>query len=75
MPMWFSIGDHETDARCALKANASLQANGSRIRVLSIGAFYSDHVDASGWTVKPDYEAKTVDDILKIANGKKNSAT
>ena len=60
------IGDHETDARCAFNANGVLQRNRSTVRVVSVGALYSSETDASDWGVKPDYEARTVYDFVKI---------
>ncbi len=71
----FYIGDHETDARCALNANVSLMASGSQIRVASIAAHYGDHDDSSGWAMKPDHDATLVDDILRIVNVELNKFT
>lgn len=62
----FYIGDHEVDAICAFHANQVFQKKELDIRVKSIGAFYGcDHDDAD-WTMKPDYRAKNVHDIVKI---------
>lgn len=61
------IGDHETDARCASNANHVLQKANSATRVLSIGALYSPNADSLHWKTKPDYEARSVHDIVKIA--------
>ncbi len=62
------VGDHETDARCAFNANEVLRSNGSEVRVVSVGALYSAHTDTSDWEIKPDYEARTPHDVVKIAS-------
>jgi phosphoglycolate phosphatase-like HAD superfamily hydrolase len=60
------IGDHEVDAACAFHTNQALQQKAFDIHVKSIGAFYGcDHDDAD-WTMKPDYRARVVQDILSI---------
>ncbi|MFQ5863861.1 MAG: HAD family hydrolase [bacterium] len=62
----FYIGDHEVDVKCALNANEVFRKNGLDINVVSIGASYGFKHDDSGWTIKPDYEAKTTHDIINI---------
>jgi HAD superfamily hydrolase (TIGR01549 family) len=62
----FYIGDHEVDMKCALKANKTFKENNLDINVVSIGAFYGAHHDDSDWTIKPDYTAKTTEDIIHI---------
>lgn len=60
------IGDHETDAQCAHRANRVLMESKPNVRVVSIGAFYDSGPDPSTWNVHPDYEAHKVEDILDI---------
>ena len=64
----FYIGDHETDAQLALNTNQYFSNNGSKIKVVSIGAFYIFPTDTSGWTYKPDYEANSTEDVFDIIN-------
>ena len=69
----FYIGDHETDAQCALNANDVLSETNREIKIISIGAFYGFDVDTSDWNVLPDYQAKSTSDIKNIVesfNGK-----
>jgi len=60
------IGDHETDAQCAHRANHVLMKNKVKVRIVSIGAFYDSGPDPPTWDVRPDYEAHKVEDILDI---------
>ena len=60
------IGDHETDAQCAHRANHVLKENKVNVRIISIGAFYDSGPDTSTWSIRPDYEAHKVEDILEI---------
>lgn len=60
------IGDHETDIRCAINANKVFKKNGSKINVISIGAFYDDDSDISSWKIQPDFTAEKVEDIIEI---------
>jgi len=62
----FSIGDHETDTQLAHNTNKYFSNNGSRIKVISIGAFYIFPTDTSNWTYKPDYEAISTEEVLDI---------
>ncbi len=66
------VGDHETDARCAFNANDVLRLRNSNVRVMSVGALYAAHTDASDWVVKPDFVARTPNDVAAIAGIKKN---
>ena len=62
------VGDHETDARCALNANNILSENKPEIKIISIGAFYGFDIDTSGWGVLPDYQIQNAADIKSIVN-------
>lgn len=64
------IGDHETDARCAANTAAALRASGSGIELRSIGILHLPNSDASGWSIRPDYEARCAQDIARIILGK-----
>ena len=63
------IGDHETDARCAFNAATALRASGSGIELRSIGILHLPASDVSGWSIKPDYEARCTQDIARIILG------
>ena len=60
------IGDHETDVYCVRAANRRLQEKNIRVKIFSIGACYDTGADTSNWSVRPDFEAHRVEDILKI---------
>jgi len=62
------VGDHETDAQCALNANKILNEYKPGVKIISIGAFYGFDLDTSGWGVLPDYQIKNVADIKGIIN-------
>ena len=62
------IGDHETDAQCAARANRVLADGEIDMKIISIGAFYDVEPNLAAWQVRPDYEAQRVDDILDIVN-------
>ena len=76
------IGDHETDAVCARNANELLLRTRSQIHIASVGALYSSGGSVSDWSIKPDYEARTVQDIaalveslLSLADGCRSSVS
>jgi HAD superfamily hydrolase (TIGR01549 family) len=62
------IGDHESDAQCALNANNILSETNPEIKIISIGAFYGFDVDTSDWGVLPDYQVENASDIKSIIN-------
>jgi HAD superfamily hydrolase (TIGR01549 family) len=62
------IGDHETDAICVRAANRVLQEENATVKIFSIGACYESGMDTSTWVTRPDFEAQTVEDILKIVD-------
>jgi len=63
------IGDHESDFQCARNANEVLQRNRARVKVISIGVVYSFHNDHSDREIRPDYTAKSVNDVVDIVHG------
>ena len=60
------IGDHETDAECARNANTVLARTRPGIHVTSVGAAYSSIISVADWSSRPDYEARSVHDIVAI---------
>jgi HAD superfamily hydrolase (TIGR01549 family) len=64
----FYIGDHETDVQLAFNTNQYFKNNGSKLNVISLGAFFIFPIDTSGWTYKPDFKANNIDDVLEIIN-------
>jgi HAD superfamily hydrolase (TIGR01549 family) len=62
------IGDHETDVRCVRAANRVLQEENVNVKIFSIGACYEAGMDTATWNTRPDFEAQTVEDILKIVD-------
>ena len=66
------IGDHETDVQCVQAANRTLQRENVNVKIFSIGACYDSVSDTSTWSVRPDFEAREVEDILEIVDRIKN---
>jgi phosphoglycolate phosphatase-like HAD superfamily hydrolase len=62
------IGDHETDARCAVNANEIIGNDKQDIRIVSVGAFYGFKVETSDWSVLPDYQIQRAGDIIDVIN-------
>jgi HAD superfamily hydrolase (TIGR01549 family) len=60
------IGDHETDVQCVRAANRVLRKNNGNANIFSIGACYDNGADTSAWHVRPNFEAREVEDILEI---------
>ena len=60
------IGDHATDIECARNANRVLHRNGIDLQVVSIGVSYSSDGDTPRWSIRPDYEARTVKELTNI---------
>jgi N-acetyl-D-muramate 6-phosphate phosphatase len=56
------IGDHETDAHCAINTN---QVLGTK-RIVSIGALYEKEPAHHNWNYQPDHIALTTGDIKEI---------
>jgi len=69
----FYIGDHETDAQCAFRANRVLEKDSVAIKIISIGAFYDSETDTSNWPIRPDYEIQCAAEILEIVKSFKTS--
>ncbi len=62
----FYIGDFETDAQCAIQANAAFKRRRLAIEVVMIGAFYGYPSAGSGWTIQPDHIARRPADVVSI---------
>lgn len=65
----FYIGDHETDAKCALNANRVFSERGLDIKVISITALYGSWEDDANWSIKANYRAASPGDIADIISG------
>ena len=61
----FYIGDHETDAVCAARANAVLAGGTTGVRVVSIAARYGAEPTAP-WAVEPDHTVRGPHEIVAI---------
>lgn len=61
----FYIGDHETDAVCAARANAVLAERKARVKVVSIAALYGAEPTAP-WAVEPDHAVRQPHEIVAI---------
>ncbi len=62
------IGDHQEDVVFAKNAERKLKEDGQEISVISIAVGYSGS-SPEAWTVKPDYEAGSAEDIRQIILG------
>jgi N-acetyl-D-muramate 6-phosphate phosphatase len=56
------IGDHETDAHCAINTNRAL----GKKRIVSVGALYERDSTHHHWTYQPDHIAMTTGQIKEI---------
>lgn len=66
-PGWvLYVGDHDTDVRCAERANRALKAAGRAVQVKTVGVHYGPPGAASTWTLAPDFAAQRPDDIWRI---------
>ncbi|MFQ5746726.1 MAG: HAD family hydrolase [Gemmatimonadota bacterium] len=59
------VGDHETDAVSAARANEELARGGSGLRVVAIGAFFLG-ADDEAWAVRPDRRARSPREVTRI---------
>ena len=62
------IGDHETDVQCVRAANRVLQDKNVKVKIFSIAASYDSGSETSTWSVRPDFEARKVEDIVEIVD-------
>ena len=60
------VGDHETDAQCAHRANCELENRRAPLKIISVGAFYDNGTDTADWAVRPDFTVARVTDILTL---------
>ena len=61
----FYIGDHETDAVCAARANAVLAERKGGVKVISIAALYAAEKPVA-WAVEPDHTVSRPHEIVEI---------
>jgi HAD superfamily hydrolase (TIGR01549 family) len=61
----FYVGDHETDAECAARANAVLAERKAGVKVVSIAALYAAEKVAP-WPVEPDHTVRRPHEIVEI---------
>ena len=61
----FFVGDHVTDAVCAVRARKELSARGAEIQLVSIRAAYGPGV-FDDWDTPPDHVAQRADQIVQI---------
>ena len=62
------IGDHETDAQCALRANRVLAKDRAALKVISIGVLFDSETNTSNWHIRPDYEIQHAPELLEIVD-------
>lgn len=61
------VGDHETDIRCARRANRVLAERGRETRVVATAARFIPSTDLSAWTLEPDHRAEHPEEVVRIA--------
>ena len=64
----FYVGDHESDFQCAANANRVLRSNELDVRVVSVAALYGSSKNDSAWPIRPDFSAKTPQEITNIVH-------
>jgi len=64
-----SVGDHETDVRCARNTQAALVERGAACEVVAIAVRFVDGVEPARWEVQPDHVAHSPADVLRIVRG------
>ena len=62
-----SVGDHETDVRCARNLQAALVERGADCQVIAVAVRFVDGVTPAGWDAQPDHVAHSPADVLRIA--------
>lgn len=60
------VGDHESDTRCVVAANARLQQQGLAVEVLAIAALFGDSSSDEAWETAPHYRAHHPAEVLEI---------
>jgi HAD superfamily hydrolase (TIGR01549 family) len=63
------VGDHETDAICAARADTELRRQGGDIRVQSAAVEFGALSDPRGWSHQPDHVVAAPADLLGIVHG------
>lgn len=60
------VGDHETDARCAAKAQRHLAERGCDLRVVMVAAAFTGYDEHTQWSPQPDFTAAHPHDVIEI---------
>jgi phosphoglycolate phosphatase-like HAD superfamily hydrolase len=63
------VGDHETDVRCAARANEELERHGRDVRVVAVLACFAGPVTCDRWTHRPAFTARRPRDVVAVAAG------
>ncbi len=61
-----SVGDHETDVRCARNTQAALAERGAACEVVAIAVRFVDGVDPASWAAQPDHVAHDPAELLDL---------
>ena len=61
-----SVGDHETDVRCARNAQAALAERGAACEVVAIAVRFVDGVEPAQWEARPDHVAHDPAELLDL---------
>jgi HAD superfamily hydrolase (TIGR01549 family) len=61
------VGDHETDVRCAARANEELQRRGAEVEVVAVLACFAGAVSHDHWPVRPTFTARRPRDVVAVA--------
>jgi len=60
----FYVGDHETDVRCAVAAQAALDQRGAGVEIVPVGVEFDGH--PTEWSVAPRYAVRTPKELLDL---------
>jgi HAD superfamily hydrolase (TIGR01549 family) len=63
------VGDHETDVRCAARANEELRRQGVEVDVVAVLACFAGPVAYDHWPVRPVHAVRRPREILSVAAG------
>lgn len=62
----FYVGDHDTDAECASRADSALVRRGSALKVVAIGAEFGDLGVGRSWSPAPDHVARKPSEVADL---------
>jgi HAD superfamily hydrolase (TIGR01549 family) len=63
------VGDHETDVRCAARANDELRRRGADVEVVAVLACFVGPVAHEHWPVRPAHVIRRPGEIVALAGG------